>query len=379
MKSIISLIIICCLSISPVYAKSNLAKKAGKLQILTHKIVLLKNNLFSIKHKRNRIQNNLKNTELKIGRLAKKINYNQKQVVKKHQQLKKIKQQQQKYQQQLAIQKKLLAKQIYSSYILGRQPYIKIILNQEDPTKISRYLYYYAQFNQARLNIIHKIESITQKINSTEKNIKLQTNNLRVMQRSCRNHRIDFLREKKNRQRFLTKTTRELQNKNQQLNKLVNDKKHLENIISGLRWEYSYGHIPGKSFMQMRGKLHCPIVGGKLTQAYGQSLVGGKMHSTGILLRAKTGTKIHAIFPGKVLFADWLHGFGLLVIVQHGKSYMTLYGHNQSLYVKRGDTVNAGQVIATVGNSGGLQTSSLYFEIRHNAQPVNPAIWLCRA
>jgi len=347
MKSIISLIIICCLLISPVYAKSNLAKKASKLQMLTHKIILLKNNLFTIKHKRNRMQNNLKNTELKIGRLAKKISYNQTQVVKKHQQLKKIKQQRQKYQQQLAIQKKLLAKQIYSSYILGRQPYIKIILNQEDPTKISRYLYYYAQFNQARL--------------------------------SCKNHRIDFLREKKNRQHFLTKTTRELQNKNQQLNKLVNDKKHLENIISGLRWEYSYSNIPGKSFMQMRGKLHCPIVGGKLTQAYGQSLVGGKMHSTGILLQAKTGTKIHAIFPGKVLFADWLHGFGLLVIVQHGKSYMTLYGHNQSLYVKRGDTVNAGQVIATVGNSGGLQTSSLYFEIRHNAQPVNPAVWLCRA
>jgi len=359
-----------------VYAAPSLKKNSSKLQSIVKKISNLKNNLFSITHKQHRMQNNLKSIEVKIGTLAKKINHNKTQIIKRHQQLKQIKQQQQKYQYQLAVQKKLLAKQVYASYILGRQPYIKIILNQEDPTKLSRYLYYYAQFNQARLKIIHKIEKLTQNVSTTAKNIKSKTHALQTMQHNYKHHRVTFLQEKNNRQKLLAKTTKELKNKNQQLNKLLNDKKHLSRIIEELNNEYVYGYIPGMSFAQMRGKLHWPISHSKLTQMYGQSLLHGRMRATGITLQAKTGTKIHAVFPGKVVFADWLHGFGLLTIIQHGKNYMTLYGHNQSLYVKRGDIVKAGQIIATVGQSGGLQTSSLYFEIRHKAQPANPLRWL---
>ncbi|MGD9108019.1 MAG: peptidoglycan DD-metalloendopeptidase family protein [Gammaproteobacteria bacterium] len=379
MKYIHLSIIICCFIFSPVYGTTNLTKKTNKLQTIINKIDKLKNNLFSIARKRSYIQNNLKNTELKIGDLAKKINYNQAQINTKHQQLKKVKHQQIKYQQQLNIQKKLLAKQIYASYILGRQPYIKIILNQEDPTKLSRYLYYYAQFNQARMNIIHKIERLTQNIKSTTKSIKTQTHKLQTMQHTYRQHRIAFVHEKNRRQQLLVKTSKELNNKNKQLDKLLKDKQHLTNIIQELKTEYSYGYIPGKSFAQMRGKLHWPINNAKIIQSYGQSMVNGKMHATGMLLQAAAGTKIHAIFPGKVIFADWLHGFGLLIIVQHGKHYITLYGRNQSLYVKRGDAINAGQVIATVGNSGGFQNSALYFEIRHNTDPINPTNWLQRA
>jgi septal ring factor EnvC (AmiA/AmiB activator) len=373
---IIFLIFAYLLSINLTYAAPALQKNSSKLQSIVKKISKLKNNLFVIKNKQHHMQNKLKNIELNIGTLAKKINHNKTQIIKRHKQLKHIKRQQAKYQQQLVIQKKLLAKQVYASYILGRQPYIKIILNQEDPTKLSRYLYYYAQFNQARLKIIHKIEKLTQNINSTAKNIKHKTHNLQSAQHAYRQHQITFVHEKNNRQQLLVKTKKELKNKNQRLNKLLTDKKHLSDIIQELHNEYNYGYIPGKSFAQMRGKLHWPINHSRLTQAYGQSLLHGRMHATGITLQAKTGTKIHAVFPGKVIFADWLHGFGLLTIIQHGKNYMTLYGHNQSLYVKRGDTVKAGQVIATVGNSGGLQTSSLYFEIRHNAQPINPSIWL---
>lgn len=376
---IIYFILVYCLSINLAYAAPSLKKDSSKLQLIVKKISNLKNNLFFIKHKQHRMQNNLKNIEVKIGMLAKKITYNKTQIIKKHQQLKQIKRQQQKYQYQLAAQKKLLAKQVYASYILGRQPYIKIILNQEDPTKLSRYLYYYAQFNQARLRIIHKIEGLTKNINTNAKNIKAKTCNLQIIQNVYKQHRTAFLQEKNNRQKFLTKTTKELKSKNQQLNKLLCDKKHLSRIIEELHNEYIYGYIPGTSFAQMRSKLHWPINHGKLIQMYGQSLLHGRMHAAGITLRAKTGTKIHAVFPGKVVFADWLHGFGLLAIIQHGKNYMTLYGHNQSLYVKRGDIVKAGQVIATVGNSGGLQASSLYFEIRHNVQPINPLRWLQKA
>ncbi len=138
----------------------------------------------------------------------------------------------------------------------------------------------------------------------------------------------------------------------------------------------AYGYYPGKSFETMRGKLHWPIIKGRIIQYFNQILLHSELHSTGILIDSPVGKKVHAVFPGKVVFADWLRGFGLLVILQHGQNYMSLYGRNQSLYVKTGQIVQAGQVIATTGNSGGFKKTALYFEIRHNENAVNPQTWL---
>ena len=146
-----------------IFAAPTITTKTNKLHAITKKISDLKKHLFLIRHKRNHIKTSLKSIELNISFLAKKMDQNKNQLLTQHKQLKKINTKQRNYQQQLKIQKKLLARHIYTAYILGRQPYIKIILNQEDPTKISRYLYYCDQFNQARLQIIHNIENLTKK------------------------------------------------------------------------------------------------------------------------------------------------------------------------------------------------------------------------
>lgn len=260
--------------------------------------------------------------------------------------------------------------------MLGHQPYLKIILNQENPATISRFLHYYEQLNLARVNIIRKIKALVAQIKTTAQQIQVQTKHLQLAKHKYQQHQFEFIREKHKRQNILISTNRELKNKNLQLKKLLADKTQLEKIITKLTASEHYNYAPGAKFAEMHGKLLWPIKSHHLLQTYGQKIANGRMTSTGILIQAKTGTKIHAIFAGKVIFAKWLHGFGLLTIIQHGSHFMTLYGRNQSLYVTLGETVHPGQIIATAGKSGGFQQTALYFEIRHDAHPLNPLAWL---
>jgi septal ring factor EnvC (AmiA/AmiB activator) len=371
-------LIIVYLAISPAFANAPLTKKNQELQTITVKIQQLQKNLTSITTKRYNVQHTLKNIEAKMGGIAKRIDGNKSQLAQKKKILHKLSLKQLRYKTQLNTQKKLLAKQVYAAYILGRQPYLKIILNQENPQNISRYLHYYGQLNQARIKIIKRIKLLAIKIDHTTKNYANQTKKLQKEKHILQANRINFTRQKNQRQQLLTNINKDLRNKNKMLHKLLVDKTQLEKIIAALNAEQNYGYVQGEHFIRMHHKLHWPINGGHVTQTFGQTIAAGRMHATGILLAAPTGTKVHAIFPGKVVFANWLHGFGLLVIIQHEQKYMTLYGRNQSLYVKRGEIVKAGQEIATVGNSGGFQNSGLYFEIRHNARPINPFIWLSK-
>lgn len=132
-------------------------------------------------------------------------------------------------------------------------------------------------------------------------------------------------------------------------------------------------HTP---FLTLRGRLQWPSRG-KLTTRYGSARKVGKLKWQGVNIKAPEGTEVHAISHGRVAFSDWLRGFGLLTIIDHGDGYMSLYGGNQSLFKEVGDWVEAGEVIAGVGNSGGRKNSALYFEIRHNGKPTNPLKW-CR-
>ena len=129
-----------------------------------------------------------------------------------------------------------------------------------------------------------------------------------------------------------------------------------------------------RSFNDLRGKLHWPVQG-KIAARFGSLLDVGNRRLSGTLIKASPGTAVHAIYNGKVVFANWLRGFGLLVIVNHGNGFMSLYARNQALYAKMGDQVKSGDIIATTGNSGGFSRSGVYFEIRQNGAPKNPKIW----
>jgi len=372
----LSVIVLVSISVTPAFANKTTTKNASTLQTIANKISSLKKSLFSVKSRRENLQHKLRENELQIGKIAKKITDNKSQLSRRKKSLNKIYREQYQHEKQLKKQKELLAKQLRAAYMLGQQPYLKIILNQENPEEISRYLHYYASLNKARLEVISEIKKTVVKINKTAAVIQYKKKALQKTHYALKSQKSNFKKKQGARYNLLNKINREIKGKSKQLKKLQADKQRLEAIVKGLNLAKTYGYIPGKSFRQMRRKLHWPFAGGRVVQFFGQNIAEGRMQSTGLLIRAKAGTKVHAIFPGKVVYAGWLHGFGLLVIIRHGSSYMTLYGRNQSLYVERNDTVKAGQVIATVGNSGGFQDSALYFEIRHKAVAVNPSRWL---
>lgn len=347
-----------------------------RLESIANKIHQLRQNILSYQHKSQHIKNNLEESEKSIGVIAKQLRITQHKIATQKILLTKNRFKQSENRLLLQRQKQLLVKQIHALYLLGREPYLKIILNQEDPIKISRYLHYYAYLSVARQQLIQTIKSTTDTLANTEIEMRDQTLQLEKTQAQQKKQHVAILSEEHHRKTLLQKTKTALQTQQTKLNQLLANKKHLETIVDEINQEKSFNYSPGESFQQMRGHLLWPIKPAHILQAFGSSIAGGRLSSTGVLLSANMGEPIRAIFPGKVVFANWLNGFGLLVIIQHGPNYMTLYGRNQSLYVKLGETVTAGQMIATAGNSGGFQTPSLYFEVRYKGKPLNPKNWM---
>ncbi|MEJ2416360.1 MAG: peptidoglycan DD-metalloendopeptidase family protein, partial [Exilibacterium sp.] len=180
------------------------------------------------------------------------------------------------------------------------------------------------------------------------------------------------------RQKTLARLNASINNKDQQLKQLAQDRAHLEHLLQEVI-EVTAGWQPqdnSQPFAKLRGKLPWPTKGA-IVHSFGSSRSAGKMKWNGVMINASQGAEVTAIHRGQVVFADYLRGHGLLMIVDHGDNYMSLYAHNQALYKTTGDRVKAGEVIANVGNSGGLARAGLYFEIRFRGQPTNPAKW-CR-
>ncbi len=362
----------------PIFANANTNNTSKRLNLLANKILTARKNLQAFQQQGLRIKGSLEKTETNIGQTAIHLADTKKHLSAQNKLLEKIQSQQAENQKKLSLQKTLLAEQTRAIYFLGRQPYLKIILNQQDPVKISRYLHYYAALNQARLNAISSIKKIKIALIKTEKKIHMQTQQLTFTQQKQQKQHTNLKQEEQHRKNLLQQTNKSIHTQTDKLTKLLHNKKQLESIISALKKQKLSGYSPGAKFQEMKHKLLWPIAHAKVIQNYGAPIAYGRLKSTGVLLKATVGEPVHAIFPGKVIFANWLNGFGLLTIIQHGKSFMTLYARNQSLYVKKGDQIKTGQVIATAGNSGGFQSPALYFEIRYRGKPLDPLEWLHR-
>lgn len=358
---------------------ATLLHKKNQLQSITKQINQVKQNIQNFQTEKASLQSTLKTIETNIGTLSSTLRKTSTKLIQQKTSLSLSQKQLAIYRQKLEIQKQLLAQQVKAAYFLGQQPFLKVLLNQEKPAQLARYLEYYKYLSQARLSVIADMKQTMSNITHTSNRILKQTEKLTAIQQQQQQQHNALQNQHEQRQQLLSKTELAIQNKTELLNKLISDKRALENVIQTLSQSTAFGYFPGASFIQMKGKLHWPLNHAKILESFNQPIAYGHLHSSGILLATHLGENVYAIFPGKVIFADWLHGFGLMVILQHSNGYLSLYARNQSLEVKTGDTVEAGQVIATSGNSGGYQTPALYFEIRKNSTPVNPLLWLRKA
>jgi septal ring factor EnvC (AmiA/AmiB activator) len=280
----------------------------------------------------------------------------------------------------MSVLRAALTRYVRAAYATGRQDHFKLLLNQENPATLSRALTYYAYFNRERSERIRALATDLQELADIKESISRESARIAGLRKhkAAARQRLDDQRRR--RREVIDQLAKRLGTQASRLERLKQDEEKLAELVAGLAKELA--DIPPAEaqqvpFRTLKGKLPWPSTG-SIRYKFGTPRANGDLSWKGVLVTARPGTPVHAVSHGRVAFADWLRGFGLMMIIEHGDGYMSLYGHSESLFKDVGDWVDAGERIGTVGDSGGRETSGLYFEIRHLGTPVDPMRWCGR-
>ena len=277
-------------------------------------------------------------------------------------------------QQALSRERMALAGQLRAAYLIGSEEPLKLLLNQKDPARAGRIFAYYSYFGRSRADQIARITENVQRIETLEGELEAQDRELVALEERRRSElaRLNDAREKRG--AVLASLQSESRTRVQSLERLKRQKAGLEKLLQELKRASARYPIDANGvFARLRGKLSWPV-GGRLTARFGETRAGG-VKWDGVLLATERGANVRAVSSGRMIYADWLPGLGLLAIVDHGEGYLSLYGHNDRLYKSVGERVVAGDPIAAAGDSGGRARPELYFEIRKAGRPVDPRPW----
>ncbi|MDT8282292.1 MAG: peptidoglycan DD-metalloendopeptidase family protein [Gammaproteobacteria bacterium] len=351
-----------------------------KLEKLQKSIVKIQQHLKGSKKKRSAVVTELNKLDVEISKTAKELNDLENSIKNTKKQTNRLKQELNLLNQQLIDQRAILSEQIRSAYSMGHQQNLKMLLNQQDPSQTGRVQIYFNYLNSARQQQIHSFMTTYELKQRTEsalqQNLAAQNALLKTQKESKRQRQ----KQRFQREQLLAELSKKIKNQETTLDNLESSRGRIENLLKSLG--ELLADIPtnpseSQPFPSLKGKLPWPTRG-KFLGDFGQSKNNGDLKWNGVLVSAKPGTPIRVISHGRVAFADWLQGFGFITIVDHGDGYMSLYAHCESLFKQTGDWVQAGEVIATAGDSGGQPKSGVYFEIRYRGKPVNPSIWCSR-
>ena len=308
-------------------------------------------------------------------------------------------------------QKQLLGAQLYEQYLHGQQSYIQVLLQQQDPGAMARQLQYFSYVSKARAELINSMQAnlgkITRLNDATSQALK-QITELKVAQEQ---ERRELQKQKAERGKVLKQLSSKINAQRGEIDKLKRDEKSLSQLVEKLAKlalakpkppkptkstsrqnnqaspESNTAGQPlarndtlpsnaydGSNFAGLRGKLNLPVRG-EVTNRFGATREETGISWKGLFIKAAEGNEVKAVAAGRVVFADWMRGFGNLLIIDHGDGYMSLYGSNQALLKQAGDTVKGGDTIAAVGNTGGNETNGLYYELRKQSKPFDPLSW----
>jgi len=271
-----------------------------------------------------------------------------------------------------------LGDQVRAAYMSGNQERLKLLLNQQDPAMLGRLMTYYAYLSDYRADNIDSVTGRIRELESLRSKVAAEEARLGEIART-RYAELSHLDNAQEQRRTLLASLRErISDEGDEIKRLAAQEKDLARLIAELTSILSdYPISSEEPFREHKGRLTWPVAG-TLLHDFGQPRVGGGLRWNGVVLSAARGREVRAVYHGRIAFADWLAGLGLLVIVDHGDGYMTLYGYNETILKNAGDWVAPGDVIATVGDSGGQQQAGLYFEIRQGTRPINPRQWVTR-
>jgi len=271
-----------------------------------------------------------------------------------------------------------LAEQVLAAYMSGSQEKMKLLLNQRDPATIGRLMAYYGYLNDYRSQNIEAVTAAIRELAKLRSEVAAEEARISELAKARYDELSKLGRAQEKRQALLTRLKDKISGEGLEVERLAAQEKDLSRLIAELTSILSDYPISSEApFTSHKGRLTWPVAG-TLTHDFGQPRASGQLKWNGVVLAAPRGREVRSVYHGRVEFADWLAGLGLLVIVNHGEGYMTLYGYNETILKNTGDWVAPGDVIATIGDSGGQAQPGLYFEIRKGAEPINPRRWITR-
>lgn len=397
MRRLLATLLAYCLIAIPALADER-GDTVRQIELAKKEVSELEKALATLKGQQTDSLKQLRKTETDIANLEKEMAQLKKELTDTENKLTWLKEEQQKTEEKRQQQEQVFASQAKATYESGRQEYLKLLLNQQNPDKVSRMLVYYDYLSQARLvqltefkETVKQLADIEAEMSHYQQQLKEQTNTLHTQ-------RQQLAEVRKKRLQILASINQQIKQKNDRIAEREKDQVALNQVLKTIddtlakeRTIYTQPTATASTnqgqqviagvaplvgnFAKARGKLPWPVTG-KITASYG-SIRGDDNRSKwdGVLITTPRGTAVKAIYKGRVVYSDWLRGVGWLIIIDHGQGYYSLYGHNQNLLKKVGNTINSGDTIATVGNSGGTEQAALYFSIRQHGQAVNPALW----
>ena len=329
--------------------------------------------------RRNKLQTDLRQSERGIAKLSRQVSDLDRQMAPAENKLADLKRQQAAHQAALEAQKAALATQMQAAFMEGRDSQLKLLLDAQDPATVGRLFVYYDYLNRARAARIVSVRSEIAAIAALGTQIGGEIADLKALRDDRGQTLTDLRQQDASRRQLIAEIDSSIKNRDAEIGRLKRDQQALQALVNDLRQALSdipAGLEAGKRFSALRGKLLWPVPG-RVLSSYGQPRAGGHMRWEGDLIAAPAGTPVRAVSYGRVVYADWMPHFGLLVILDHGNGYLSIYAHNQNIARQVGDWVQAGETIATLGDSGGQEQPALYFELRHGKDTLDPRRW-CR-
>ena len=359
-------------------AGADAAAKQKQLDALKAKLSKVQEDREQDLKRRDAVQLDLRRTERVIADLGKQVSDLETQLRNAQGRLLDLQQQQAAHQAQLDSQKAALAQQIQAAFMEGRDSQLKLLLDAQDPASVGRLLAYYDYLNRARIARIEAVRKQLDALKQLDAQIQDQLASLKDLRDDRARKLTELEQERGERKQVLTRIDSTIRSRDTQIAHLKSDRDSMQALVNQL--QQALTDVPpeleqGKRFASLRGHLLWPVNGTVLNR-FGQPRAGGgRIKWDGDLIAAPVGTPVRAVSYGRVVYADWMPHFGLVLILDHGEGYMSVYAHNQNVTHQVGEWVRAGDTVATLGESGGQEQPALYFELRHGTDTLDPRKW----
>lgn len=370
-------------------AASHAAPPKAELQDLRQRIESLKKELDSAEDAKADATDSLKQSEQAISQ----INNTLRELEARQQQasgdLSRLQGETRNLQQRIGAQHTALSRLLYRQYLRGRQDQLKILLNQQDPNQASRQLRYYGYLSRQRGELLHGLRQNLQQAQQLARLAQAKNDELARIRAEQDKQKGHLLVQQEARKKLVLQLSQKISKQRKEISQLQRDEKRLTRLVERLakilpkkappprppsRSTVSPEASANSAFQQFKGKLQLPVRG-ELVGRFGSPRQDTGTPWRGLFIKSPLGQEVKAVAAGRVVFADWLRGFGNLMIVDHGESFMSLYGNTEALYKRVGEEIRGGDVIALAGNSGGNSETGLYFEMRYQSKPFDPLTW----